>query len=67
MLKSSSKPESDHVTHFWSLIEKPITENSIWECSYADDTIKGVQWCQSANCSRVSLTRLKTKIWKRYF
>jgi len=40
VLKSSGKPKGDHVTHFWGWIERPITQNSVWKCSYEDDTIE---------------------------
>ncbi len=40
MLKSSGKPRGDHVTHFWSWIERPIAWSSVWKCSYANDVIE---------------------------
>jgi len=49
VLKSSGRPKDDHATHLWSWIERPITWNSVWKCSYANDTIKGgpMMWMSS--------------------
>jgi len=41
MLKSSSKPKGDHVTHFKNWIERPIAQSSVWKCLYGNDTIEG--------------------------
>ncbi len=41
MLKSRGRPKGDHATHLLGWIEKPITWNSVWKCSYVNDTIKG--------------------------
>ncbi len=40
VLKSSNRPNSDHVTHLWGWIEKPIAQSSIWKCPYANDKIE---------------------------
>jgi hypothetical protein len=37
VLKSSGRPKGDH---FLSWIKKPITQNSVWKCSYANDIIE---------------------------
>jgi hypothetical protein len=40
VLKSNCKPKGDHVMHFLGWIKKPITQNSVWKCSYVNDTIE---------------------------
>jgi hypothetical protein len=45
MSKLGDKPKEDHVTNFWSWIERPITQNLLWKCSYAEDTMEGGQCC----------------------
>jgi len=49
VLKSSGRLKGDHATHLWSWIERPNTQNSIWKCSYANDTIEGrlMMWVSS--------------------
>jgi hypothetical protein len=49
VLKLSSETKSDHVTHLWSWIERPIEQSSIWKCSYAYDIIEGgpMMWISS--------------------
>jgi hypothetical protein len=43
--KLGNKPKGDHATHFWSWIERPITQILIWKCSYTEDTMEGGRWC----------------------
>ncbi len=40
LLKFGDKPKGDHVMHLWGWIEKLITQNLVWKCSYANDTIE---------------------------
>jgi len=40
VLKLSGKLKGDHVTHFWSWIERHITWSSILKCSYAKHIIE---------------------------
>jgi hypothetical protein len=40
VLKLITKPKGDHATHLWSWIQRPITQNLIWKCSYVDDTME---------------------------
>jgi len=47
--KLSGRPKGDHVTNFWSWIQKHITWSSVFKCSYAKDIIeKGpMMWMSS--------------------
>ncbi len=40
LLKLGDMLEGDHVTHFLSWIERSIAQNSVWKCSYGNDTIE---------------------------
>ncbi len=40
MLKSSGRPKGDHLMHFLSWIERPITYSAIWKFSYVGDIIE---------------------------
>jgi hypothetical protein len=48
-VKIKGRLEGDHATHLLGWIEKPIAWNSIWKCSYVNDTIKGgpMMWMSS--------------------
>ncbi len=52
MLKSSSKPKRDHVTHFKNWIERLIAQSSIWKCSYANDIIEERDYDVNNICTR---------------
>jgi hypothetical protein len=49
VLKSYGRLKSNHATHFWGWIERPIAHNSIWKCSYVNHIIKGgpMMWVSS--------------------
>jgi hypothetical protein len=40
VLKLSDRPKGDHATHLWGWIKRLITWNSVWKCSYVNDTIE---------------------------